>query len=368
MRKRTAPKPQKTDEKLLFVYLITMAVGLVMIYSASSILAESRFGSQWYFFRQQLMWAVLALVAILVIVRLDLKRLAPYSAPALLLTLLLLSLVFLMPARNQSQRWLMLGPMTFQPSELFKFLMIIYLAFSLANPKRNLADLRQVIFPYVPIIGLGLLLILMEPDLGTVIVISITAVGLLFLAGIRMRYLLLSSAPVVALGSFVVFVLGYKQSRITSYFHSVLDPTQGSYHIKQAALTFGSGGILGTGLGDGRQKLFFLPYPHTDFIFATMGEELGLLGLLIILGLFFFILYRGIRIAVAQPDRFGYLLAAGMTWSLFVNIAINIGVVTALLPVTGLALPFFSYGGSSLLVSSAAVGVLLNLSRRTVRS
>jgi len=281
--------------------------------------------------------------------------------------LLLLSLVFLMPARNGSQRWLMLGPLTVQPSELFKCVMIFYLAFSLSNRKRNLADLKQLIFPYVPILGLGLLLIVMEPDLGTTLVIFLTALGMFFLAGARMKHLLTGSISSVGLAAGLVFGLGYKKARILDYIASVKNPLDGSYQVKQAALTLGSGGLLGTGLGEGRQKLFFLPYPHTDFIFAATGEEIGLAGLIVLLGLFFFILWRGLRIASAQPDKFGYLLASGMTLSLFVNIAINIGVVTALLPVTGLALPFISYGGSSLLVSSIAVGVLINLSRRAVR-
>jgi len=356
------------DETLLLTYLLVLVGGVVMIYSASSILAASRFGSHWYFFRQQLVWGVLSLASIYVITRLDLKRLAPYSAPALLLTLLLLSLVFVMPARNGSHRWLFLGPLTLQPSEVFKFLMIVYLSFSLSNPARNLEDWKQVVIPYVPIIGTALLMIVMEPDLGTVIVLSGTALGMFFLAGLKIRHLFVAAAPLAAAGSFVVFVLGYKKARILDYLGSVVDPLQGSYQVKQAVLTLGAGGWLGTGLGDGRQKLFFLPYPHTDFIFATIGEEVGLIGLLILLGALFLILYRGVKIAVDQPDRFGYLLAAGMTWSLFINMAINIGVVTAILPVTGLALPFLSYGGSSLLISSACIGVLLNLSRRVVRS
>ncbi len=352
------------DERLLYGYLLTLLVGLIMVYSTSSILAESRFGSHTYFFSNQLQWAVLSLICIWVVSRLDLQRLAVYSAPALLFTLLLLCLVFLMPARNGSQRWLFLGPLTVQPSELFKFLMIFYLSFSLANPKRNLGKLRQLLFPYVPILGIGLALILAEPDLGTAIVVFVSALGLFFLAGAKIKHLAAAVLPPAAIGTFLVFVVGYKQARIMDYLNAILDPLQGSYHVKQAALTLGSGGLLGTGLGDGRQKLFFLPYPHTDFILASMGEEIGFIGLLAVLGLLCYLLWRGCRIATGQPDKFGFLLAAGMTWSLFVNIAINIGVVTSLLPVTGLALPFFSYGGSSLLVSSAAIGVLISLSRR----
>jgi cell division protein FtsW len=188
--------------------------------------------------------------------------------------------------------------------------------------------------------------------------------GMLFLAGARIYHLVAAVVPPICIGVGLVAIVGYKQARIIDYLAAIVEPLNGSYQIRQAALTFGSGGLFGTGLGDGRQKLFFLPYPHTDFILATIGEEIGFIGLTVVLGLLMYLLWRGCRIAMQQPDRFGYLLAAGMTWSLFINIAINIGVVTALLPCTGLALPFLSYGGSSLLMSSAAIGILINLSRR----
>lgn len=352
------------DEGLMYGFLAITVIGLIMVYSTSSIMAAGRFGSAWFFISRQLMWAFLSVAVVGVIVKLDLKRLAVYSAPGLLFAIVLLALVFFMPARNGSHRWLMLGPITIQPSELFRFLIIIYLAFSLSNPKRDITRLRQLLIPYVPIIGIGLVLIMAEPDLGSVIVLGLTAVGIFFLAGVRMKHLLGATIPGVAAASFVVFVLGYKQQRVTDYLSALVDPLQGGYQVKQAALTLGAGGFFGTGLGEGNQKLFFLPYPHTDFIFAAIGEEVGLFGLSIIMGILFFLMYRGLKIAAAQPDRFGYLLAAGMTWSLFVCIAINIGVVTALLPVTGLPLPFLSYGGSSLVMCSAAIGVLLNLSRR----
>ncbi len=361
--RRLTARPQ-IDETMMYAWLLTVLAGLIMIYSASSMIAESRFGSHFHFFRQQFVWAILSIGAVYLIGLLDLKRLAIYSAPSLLLTFVLLGLVFVMPARNEAHRWLFLGPATLQPSELFKFLLVIYLAFSLSNPKRDLTDVKQIVLPYVPIIGLGLMLIIAEPDLGNCIVICLSVLGMFFLAGARIKHLALSILPPAAIGSFLVFVIGYKKTRVFEYLATLSDPLQSGYQVKQAALTLGSGGLVGVGFGDGRQKLFFLPYPHTDFIFASIGEEVGFIGLLVVLVLFGVLLWRGVRIAVRQPDRFGFLLAAGMTWSLFVNIAINIGVVTALLPVTGRALPFFSYGGSSLLMSSAAVGVLLNLSRR----
>lgn len=367
---KVVTKPLRTakplDEKLLLAYAVIVCFGLVMVYSISSIMAESRFGSHMYFFRSQLMWAVLSGIAVYTILRLDLRRLAVYSAPLLLVILVMLAVVFVMPARNGSHRWIFLGPLTVQPSEMFKFVLMVYLAFSLSNQKRNLADLKQLLFPYVPIIGAGLLLILLEPNLGTTIAIFLSALGVFSLAGIRIKHLLTALVPLVGVASLVVFVLGYKKQRVYDFLDSVVDPLSGGYQVKQAALTLGAGGVFGAGLGEGRQKLFFLPYPHTDFIFASIGEEIGLIGLLFVLAAMFFLLYRGMRIASAQPDRFGYLLASGMVISLFVNMAINLGVVTSLLPVTGLPLPFLSYGGSSLLVSSASVAVLLNLSRRSV--
>ncbi|MFH1373506.1 MAG: putative peptidoglycan glycosyltransferase FtsW [bacterium] len=355
---------RRIDERLLLVFLATLVAGLVMIYSNSSMLAEARFGSHWYFLWHQVIWVVLSLVVLVIITRVDLTRLSVYSPLAFMAMLLALAAVFLMPERNGANRWLELGPMTIQPSEMFKFVLVFFLAFSLSNRKRNVADTRQLVRRYAPLVGTGLVLVLLEPDLGTTIVIFMTALGMFFLAGARLKHLLLALVPLAATAAVVVFGLGYKKARVLDYLSAVMDPLQGSYQAKQAALTLGAGGILGVGLGDGRQKLFFLPYPHTDFAFATMGEEIGMLGLMLVLSALFYILWRGLKIASAQPDRFGFLLAAGMTLSLFINLAINIGVVTSLLPVTGLALPFFSYGGSSLLVSSAAVAVLLNLSRR----
>lgn len=364
MKRLRKNKIGNIDEPLLLVFGLLMLFGIVMVYSTSSIYAETRHGSHLFFFKNQIIWVMLSIVTMFIILKLDLKRYAVYSAPLLLIVVMMLALVFLMPSRNGAHRWLMLGLINIQPSEIFKFVMIFFLAFSLSNPKRNISELKQLLFPYIPIIGVGLLLILLEPDLGTTIVIFLSALGIFFLGGARMKHLLLGFVPLIATASIVVFGLGYKKTRILDYLDSITDPLLGSYQVQQAALTLGSGGIFGVGLGDGRQKQFFLPYPHTDFVFASIGEEIGLIGLIFILVLFFFMIFRGLKIASEQPDRFGYLLASGMSLSLFLNIAINLGVATALLPVTGLPLPFLSYGGSSLLISTSAVAVLLNLSRR----
>jgi cell division protein FtsW len=363
---RSSSEKERVDERLLLVFLFLLVGGLIMVYSNSSILAESRHGSQWFFMKSQFLWTILSLAAVYLITRLDIRNLAVYSVPALIIILVMLGIVFLMPARNASHRWILLAGLSIQPSEFFKLMMVIFLAFSLSNARRDITRWKQLIFPYAVLIGVGMMLIILQPDLGTAMVIGATALGMFFLAGARITHLAMLVLPMIMGGCALVFGLGYKKARVITWLDSVLDPLQGSYQVKQAALTLGSGGILGTGLGEGRQKLFFLPYPHTDFAFAAVGEELGLVGLFALLGAYFYLLKRGLAIAMDQPDRFGFLLASGLTLLLFVNIALNIAVVTAILPVTGLPLPFVSYGGSSLLISSAAVGLLLNLSRREV--
>lgn len=352
------------DWTLLYVTLALAVFGVVMVYSTSSLMAEQRFGSHLFFFKRQTIWLLISLVVMAAIIKIDLKRLAPYAPLALLTVILLLSLVFTMPARNGSQRWLFLGPFALQPSEMAKIVLVYYLAFSLANTKRDLQEWRNLALPYAPLIGLTLALVMLEPDLGTAITIGLTVLALFFMAGVRVTHLLLGLAPLGAAACLVVFVFGYKIARVKNFIASLADPLQGGYQVKQAILTLGSGGLTGAGLGDGRQKHFFLPYPHTDFVFAAIGEEVGFIGVAVVLLLFFTLLYRGLRIAAAQPDRFGYLLASGVTLCLFFNIAINIAVVTSLAPTTGLPLPLLSYGGSSLLVTLASVGILLNLSRR----
>jgi len=352
------------DKKLLYSTVALAIVGMVMVYSSSSILAQDRFGSHFYFLQRQLLWLLLSVAVAWGITKIDLKKNAIASVPLLLGCLILLSLVFIMPARNGSHRWLFFGPFTVQPSEFFKLVVIFYLAFSLSQKKKNLDNWKQILLPYAPLVGAGLLLIILEPGLGSAMTISLTVLTVFFLAGVRLYHLGALILPLAGLTSFMVFVLGYKRERVIDYLAAVIDPLKGSYHIKQAVLGMGAGNLFGAGLGNGKQKLFFLPYPHTDFIFATIGEELGFIGLLVILILFYIVIWRGIKIALYQPDRFGYLLAMGVTLSLLVSILINIAVVTSLLPTTGIPLPLLSYGGSALMISIASVAVLLNLSKR----
>jgi len=352
------------DRKLLYSTATLAVIGLVMVYSASSVMAESRFGSHLFFVTRQVIWLLGGLLLGALIIRLDLKKLAVYSVPVMFVCLAMLVLVFFMPARNGSHRWLFIGPFSLQPSEIFRLVVIIYLAFSLSQKKRDIRNWRQFLFPYMPLLAAGLLLIIFEPGLGSAMVISLTVLTVFFLAGIRLSHLAAFVLPLAGLGALMVFGLGYKKARVIDYLAAIENPLEGSYQVKQAVLTLGAGGWFGSGLGSGRQKLFFLPYPHTDFIFASIGEELGFIGLIVIMALFYTIVWRGIKIARFQPDRFGYLLAMGVTASLFVSVIINLGVVTALLPTTGIPLPLMSYGGTALLVSIASIAILLNLSRR----
>lgn len=352
------------DKKLLYGTAGLILIGMVMVYSSSCVMADSRFGSQFYFVKRQAMWLMLALLIGWGVYRLDLKKLSVYSVPALVVMLALLALVFVMPARNGSHRWIFLGPFSLQPSEIFKLIVLYYLAFSLSQKQRDITDFRQILYPYVPLIGGGLLLIIFEPGLGSALTIGLSILVVFFLAGMRLLHLAALTVPLMAIVSFLVFVIGYKKARVMDYLAAIQDPLSGSYQVKQAVLTLGAGQIVGTGVADGHQKLFFLPYPHTDFIFATIGEELGFIGLMVILALFYVIIWRGWRITMYQPDRFGYLLGAGITATIFVAVIINVGVVTSLFPTTGIPLPFLSYGGTSLLVSIVSVAILFNLSRR----
>ncbi len=352
------------NRTLLYSAIALIVMGMIMVYSSSSVMAASRFGSQFFFLKRQLLWLVIAIICGALIMKVDLKKYAVYSVPAMMVILGLLALVFFMPARNGSHRWIFLGPFSLQPSEIYKLVVLFYLAFSLSMKKRNIKDFKQLMLPYAPLVGAGLLLIILEPGLGSALTISLTVCIIFFLAGVRIIHLAALAVPVVGLVGFMVFVLGYKKARVIDYLAAIEDPLTGSYQVKQAALTMGAGGFFGAGLGAGRQKLFFLPYPHTDFIFASIGEELGLAGLLIILGLFYAMIWQGRKIAMYQPDKFGYLLAMGITASLFVAVIINVGVVTSLLPTTGIPLPFLSYGGTSLLISVVSIAVLLNLSKR----
>ena len=363
------PKEQKVDFLLFLIVSALILIGGVMVYSSSSAIADGndKFSGHAFFLKRQLVWLIVAYVAMFLAARVNLDNVRWMIAPALFATFALLLLVFFMPKVRETHRWISLGPIALQPSEIFKYVVIVYLAHSLSQKGRNLDDVRRYLWPYGPILGVGAILIVLEPDLGTALVMGGSVLVMLYLAGARLKHLAIAVAGSAATVSILVFVLGYKRARIDTYLASLSDPLQASHQVRQSILSLANGGVTGAGLGNGIFKQFFLPEPHTDFIFASIGEELGLIGLSATLLLLFGLIWRGLKIARRQTDRFHFLLATGLTMCLAVNMVINVAVVLGLIPTTGVTLPFLSYGGSSLAVSAAAVGVLLNLSRRRER-
>ena len=358
-------KDSNIDFLLFLIVSALILIGTVMVYSSSSAIADAnqKFSNHAFFLKRQLIWLILAYVVMFVAAKIDIGKLRPMVGPSLVFSTFLLGVVFLTPEIRGTHRWLSLGFITIQPSELFKYVLVFYLAHSLALRGRTLEDTHLYRWPYGPVIVFSALLIAVEPDLGAVLVLGGTVIMLLFLAGARPTHLLYSLAG-SALGVFImVFVVGYKRGRVLDFWASLGDPMLAPHQVKQSILSLACGGAFGVGLGDGIFKQFFLPEPHTDFIFASIGEELGLVGLTVTLMLLFGLIWRGMRIATRQTDRFRFLLATGLTLCLAVNICINIAVVLGLIPTTGITLPFLSYGGSSLIMSATAVGFLLNLSR-----
>jgi len=355
----------RPDYLLLLLVLILIAVGVVMVYSASAILALEKLGSTTFFAKRQAIWAIISLGLILLLTKVDYHRFEKLSPFILLVSFLLLVAVLFVPSARGASRWIKLGPVSFQPSELFKYALILFMAYSLSKRQGQIKELRFVLLPYFLILGIASLLIMKQPHLGAVLLLSALLFSMLFVAGAKIRHLLLIVAPVV-LGVFIlVFFVGYKKARVDDYLRSLKDPLEGSYQMKQSVLALSSGEILGVGPGEGKAKLFFLPEPHTDFIFATTGEELGFVGASAILILLLLLTARGMSIARGAPDDFGYLLAFGITFCIFAGVLINAGVVVGLLPTTGLPMPFLSYGGSSLVFTAAGIGILLNISRQT---
>ncbi|KPL04453.1 MAG: hypothetical protein AMJ73_04285 [candidate division Zixibacteria bacterium SM1_73] len=354
----------KPDYLLLLIVMILISVGMVMVYSASAILADQKFHSSTFFIRKQILWAGISLFLILVLTKVDYHKYDKYARFFLLFSLILLVVVLFSQPTKGATRWIKVGPVVFQPSELFKYALVGFMAHSLSRRKNKISDFRYVLLPYFLILGIASFLIMKEPHLGAILSVSIIFLVMLFVAGTKIKHLLLFSAPLAVAIFTLVFVFGYKKQRVDDYLNSIQHPLEGSYQMRQSVLGLGAGGIIGVGLGEGKQKLFFLPEPHTDFIFATIGEEGGFLTCASIMILFFVLALRGLSIANRAPDDFGFFLALGISLCIFVGALINAGVVVGLLPTTGIPMPFLSYGGSSLIFSSMGIGVLLNISRQ----
>ncbi len=352
------------DVQLLFPVLFLVGIGIVMVYSASSALAMKKFGSDYYFLKKQAIFALIGICALVLGRHLPYRVYRPLAYPLLALALMLLAAVLLSPlgvTAGGSSRWLGLGPLRFQPSEFARFALIVYLAYSLEKKADRIKEFSIGFVPHGIVLGLVAVLILKQPDFGSVAILAVLTWLMMFVGGVRMLYLGSSCLLLGGAGLYFISLAGYRMRRLLSF----LDPWQYSadagYQIVHSLMAFGSGGWWGAGIGKGYQKLFYLPEPHTDFIFSVIGEELGLAGVLLIILLYLMIIWKGIRIARHAPDLFGGYLAIGLTAALGLQICINMGVTLGLLPTKGLTLPFLSYGGTSLVLNMATIGILMNI-------
>ena len=353
------------DIVLIVVVLILLLFSVCFVFTASSAKAERDAGDSTFFLKRQLLRLAAGLLLLFIMSRVDYHHVIR-GAPILhwMVLLLLVGLLFA-PESWQirgSRRWLMLGSLRVQPSELAKFTLVAYLAALLAKSKMKLDDFKNDLLPILIIVSLTALAVLLEPDLGTAIILATVPLLMLFISGARARHLFaLATTGVVAALAFT-WREAYQRGRLQAFFETLLGQAEPGWQVKQSLIGLGNGGLLGLGLGKSKQKLQFLPDPFTDFIMSIIGEELGLLGTVAVIALFLIILWRGFRISRQAPDPAGRLLALSITWTIVVNAFVNVAVVTNLLPTTGIPLPFISYGGSALIANLLAIGVLLNIS------
>jgi cell division protein FtsW len=359
-------KRVSVDRWLFTVTMLLVFVGLVMVFSASAVMARERFGSPYAFLSKQLIWAVAGLAAMVVTMRVDYRR---YKHPALVFSLmgvttLLLISVFFLDRSHHTHRWIHLGGFSFQPSELAKPVLILFLAYFLESRAKTMDDVRNTLVPAAAPVLVFLGLIVLEPDLGTAIACAGIAASILYVAGMRMRYFGYAFAASVLPLYFLIFHVAFRRDRILAFLNPYADRQKAGFHIIQSLIAVGTGGVTGVGLMEGKQKLFYLPEPHTDFIFAVTAEELGLVGSIFVVTLFAIFLWRGMRASWRTEDMFGRYLAVGLTAMVVLQAFINISVVLGMMPTKGIPLPLVSYGGSSLFVTLACVGVLLNITKQ----
>ncbi len=358
------------DYLLLMVTLALVGIGIVMVYSTSAILAGDRLGDPYYFLKRQAFFAGIGFILMIIMMFFPYAVLKRFAYPILIASILSLIAV-LIPGigvrAGGSIRWLKIASFSFQPSELSKLGLVIFLAYFLTKKEEKIRSFSFGFLPTLLLSGLVIGLVLKEPDFGTALFLTVMVFLLLFLSGARVIYI--AGAVLMAIPVVYYFLMnaGYRYKRLMSFIRPWDDPTGTSFQIIQSFLSFGSGGLFGLGLGEGRQKLFFLPAPHTDFIFSIVAEELGLVGAMVVVLLFFILALRGIHIGLSLQDRFASYLALGITLMISLQAVINMGVVLGLLPTKGLTLPFISYGGTSLITNLVGVGVLLHLSTHTER-
>lgn len=359
--KRFAPDPW-----LMVTTFLLLTIGMMMVYSASAVLAFREYGDSFYFVKRQLFFALLGLTMMIFMMRVDYWVWRKYAGIGLVICFVLL-LIVMVPGigvvRGGARSWLGIGSFGVQPSEFMKIGIILYLAHHLSNSLHHIEEVVNGLLKPLAIVGMAFFLIMLQPDMGTGAVLVGASLLMIFVAGAKLKHL--SILGLIGLMGFVMLiaVAPYRLKRIVAFLDPWQDPLGAGYQAIQSLYAIGSGGLVGLGIGQSRQKYSYLPEPQTDFIFSIIGEELGFIGGSSMLLLFMFLVYRGLRIAMTARDNFGSLIALGIIGMIAVQIAINIGVVIGLFPVTGITLPFISAGGSSLTLMLTSVGILLNISR-----
>ena len=368
------PRRLENDRWLFGVTLALCLLGAVMIYSASAVTADQQYGRSYIFLLRQAAWLLLGLLGMFALMRTDYRRLREPAVvyPTVFLVLLMLVGAFFLDKSHATHRWIRFGPVGIQPSELAKLAVVLYLAWFLDLKRRGASsmefrreDFRHTILPVAGPILVCVVLILLEPDLGTAVDIVLVTAAILFVAGLSWKWLVTGAAAALPILYLLITHVTYRQARLMAFLDPGSDPQGSGFQLLQSLIAVGSGGFTGVGLMESKQKLFYLPEAHTDFIYAVICEELGFLGAAIVIALFAVYGWRGLRAAFGAPDAFGRLLALGITAMVLCQALINFAVVLGMVPTKGIPLPFVSYGGSSLLVMLLATGVLLNISQQT---
>ena len=367
------PRRLENDRWLFGVTLALCLLGAVMVFSASAVTADHQYGRSYIFLVRQAVWLVLGLFGMFALMRTDYRRLREPTVvyTAVCVVLLMLVGTFFLDKSHATHRWIKFGPVGIQPSELAKLAIILYLAWFLDLKRRSAAamefskeDFLQTILPAAGPILIFVVLILLQPDLGTSVDIVLVATAILFVAGLSWKWIAVGAATSLPLLYVLITHVSYRQARLMAFLNPDSDPLGSGFQLLQSLIAVGSGGFTGVGLMESKQKLFYLPEAHTDFIYAVICEELGFLGAIIVIALFAVYGWRGLRAAFSAPDGFGRLLALGITAMVLSQALINFAVVLGMVPTKGIPLPFVSYGGSSLLVMLLATGVLLNISQQ----
>jgi cell division protein FtsW len=367
MKEKRNPALAGYDYGLLIPAMCLLFLGLVMVYSASSPLADHRVGDSYYYLKKQAFFCLLGIGLMLLAARIPCTFYFRVAYPLLGLSTLLLIMLFIPGIGAKiggAHRWIRVGWLTLQPSELAKFSLVVYMAYSMAKKGNQMASFTQGLLPHLVVAGGFMGLIALQPDLGTAVIIACWLLVLLFVGGVRITHLLMMFLVLAPGVIWMILRADYRLNRWLAFINPWEDPKGIGFQIINSFLAFGAGGPFGVGLGNGKQKLFYLPEPHTDFVFAIAAEELGLVGTAAIIVLFGILIARGIKVALNARDLYSTYLAFGLTTLIGLQVVVNLCVVTGLLPTKGLTLPFFSYGGSSLIMNLLCVGILLNISAR----